>query len=156
MTPAASVSFFNAEFNEFLYAPIGSERNGMTLSLLSALARLNTDPWEEAAELSQLPKQTATLKLAAMIARLPPGAWAQVDCYAIADRLIKLLPRPEGSDAVPSEDDRGSRRINLPATPILIALALGLAALLIAATHEPSSGGDAPDIPAYTGSARVR
>jgi hypothetical protein len=156
MTPAASVSFFRSEFNDFLYAPIGSERNGMTLSLLSALVRLNVDPWEEAAGLSQLPKHTAAQKLASLIARLPPGAWSQGDCYAIADRLIELLPRPSGSNASSPEEDRGSRRINLSAAPILIAVALGLAALLVAATREPSSGGDAPDIPAFIGSAKGR
>jgi hypothetical protein len=156
MTPAASVSFFNSEFNEFLYAPVGSERNGMTLSLLSALARLNLDPWAEAAGLSRLPKHTAAQKLASLIARLPPGAWAQADCYAIADRLIELLPHPSGSDPSSSKDGRGSRRINLSAAPILIAVALGLAALLIAATREPSSGSDAPDTPAYAGSAKTR
>jgi hypothetical protein len=150
MTPGASVSFFRPEFNDFLYAPIGSERNGMTLSLLSALARLNVDPWEEAAGLSQLPRHTAVQKLASLIARLPPGAGAQADCYAIADRLIELLPRPSGSDASSPEEGRGSRRI----APILIAVALGLAALLMAATREPSSRGEAPDISAYTGSAK--
>jgi hypothetical protein len=154
MTPGASVSFFRPEFSDFLYAPIGSERNGMTLSLLSALARLNVDPWEEAAGLSQLPKHTASQKLASLIARLPPGAWAQADCSAIADRLIELLPRPGGSGASSPEEDRGSRRIKLPAAPILIAVALGLAALLMAATREPSSRGDALDTPAYTGSAK--
>jgi hypothetical protein len=153
MTPAAATSFFRPEFNDFLYAPIGSERNGMTLSLLSALARLNVDPWAEAAGLSQLPKPAAAQKLAVLIARLPPGAWAQGDCYAIASRLIELLPRASGSDA---SSPRGPRRINLSAAPILIAVALGLAALLMAAIREPSSRGDAPDTPAYTGSAKWR
>lgn len=154
MTPAASVSFFRSEFNDFLYAAIGSERNGMTLSLLSALARLNVDPWEEAAGLSQLPKHTAAQKLASLIARLPPGAWAQGDCHAIAERLIELLPRPGDPGASSPEGDRGSRRINLSAAPILIAVALGLAALLVAASREPSSRDDAPDTPAYTGSTK--
>jgi hypothetical protein len=126
----------------------------MTLSVLSALARLNVDPWEEAAGLSQLPKHTAAQKLASLIARLPSGGWAHGDCYAIADRLIELLP-PPGSHASSPQEDRASRRINFLTAPILIAVALGLAALLlVAATREPSSGGDAPDTPAYTGSAK--
>jgi hypothetical protein len=37
-----------AEFDNFLYASIGADRNGMPLSVLSALARLDLDPWEEA------------------------------------------------------------------------------------------------------------
>jgi hypothetical protein len=59
MTPAASVLFVGSEFNDFLYAPIGVERNEMPLSVLSALARLNIDPWGEAAELSE---QRSTLR----------------------------------------------------------------------------------------------
>jgi hypothetical protein len=153
MTPAASVSFFNCEFGEFLYAPIGSERNGMTLSLLSALARLNIDPWEEASRLAQLPKSTATQRLASLIARLPQGAWAEADCCTIADRLIELLPRPSRSDSSSTEDAQ-SRRINPSAAPIVIAVALGLAALFLVATREPSSRGDASDTPAYAGSAK--
>jgi hypothetical protein len=99
MTPAASVFFVGSEFNDFLYAPIGSERNEMPLSVLSALARLDLDPWKEAAELSELPKDTATQRLATLIARLPGGRWAQADSGAIADRLIELLPRRGSSKA---------------------------------------------------------
>ena len=60
MTPAASVFFVGSQFNDFLYAPIGADRNEMPLSVLSALARLDIDPWKEAAELSELPTDTAT------------------------------------------------------------------------------------------------
>ena len=58
MMPGASVSFFRPEFDDFLYAAIGSDKDEMPLSVLSALARLNIDPWEEAAELSELPKSS--------------------------------------------------------------------------------------------------
>jgi len=92
VTPATSVSFFRSEFDEFLYAAIGVDRNEMPLSVLSALARLNLDPWKEAAELSKLPKDTAAARLETLIARLPGGPWAQADLGAVADRLIALLP----------------------------------------------------------------
>jgi hypothetical protein len=94
MTPAASVFFVGSEFNDFLYAPIGVERNEMPLSVLSALARLNLDPWGEAAELSKLPKHTATQRLASLIARLPAGRWVHADCGVIAGRLIQLFEPP--------------------------------------------------------------
>ena len=80
-----SVSFFRPEFDDFLYAPIGADRNEMPLSVLSALARRDVDPWEEAAELSELPKRTASQRLAALIARLPGGRWTQADSRGIAD-----------------------------------------------------------------------
>ena len=103
MTPAASVSFFRPEFNNFLYALIGADRNEMPLSVLSALARLDIDPWEEAAELAELPKDTATQRLAALIARLPDPRWVRADSRAIADRLIELLPYRSFQSAATSE-----------------------------------------------------
>ncbi len=103
MTPGASVSFFRPEFDAFLYAPIGTDGNEMPLSVLSALARLDIDPWEEAAELSELPKDTATQRLASLIARLPGGRWTQADSRGIAHRLIELLPR-RNSPKVPLTD----------------------------------------------------
>ena len=68
MTHSASVSHLGSEFDDFLFAPIGEDRNGMLLSVLSALARLDVDPWQEAAQLAGLPGETATQRLASLIA----------------------------------------------------------------------------------------
>jgi hypothetical protein len=46
----------------------------MRLSVLSALARAGVDPWEEAAHLARLPGETATQRLASLIAALPNGS----------------------------------------------------------------------------------
>jgi hypothetical protein len=99
MMRAASVSLVGSEFNDFLFASIGQERNGMLLSVLSALARLDVDPWEEAAELARLPAQTSTLRLASLIAALPGEPSADLDPGTIAARLVALLPRPASSDS---------------------------------------------------------
>jgi hypothetical protein len=147
VTPAAPVTFFRPEFDDFLFAPIGAERNEMLLSVLSALSRLNVDPWEEAAELSKLPKDTATKRLASLIARLPGGRWTQADSRTIADRLIELLPTRGSSKVVPSA--RGLGQMSA-ATKILICAALGVAALIFAASREPSSRSDPPDTPAFS------
>lgn len=66
----------------------------MLLSVLSALARMDIDPWEEAAKLAQLPRETATRTLALLIAALPSGPSVRPDPEAIAPRLIALLPCP--------------------------------------------------------------
>ena len=65
----------------------------MPLSVLSALTRLDLDPWQEAAELSELPKDKAAVRLETLIARLPGPRLTQADLRAIADRLTALLPR---------------------------------------------------------------
>jgi len=88
-----------SEFNEFLFAPIGEDRNGMLVSVLSGLARSDVDPWQEAARLAQLPGEAATQRLAALIGALPDKAASHPDPRTIAARLIALLPRRSGSNA---------------------------------------------------------
>ena len=146
MTPTA-VTFFRPEFDEFLFAPIGADGNEMLLSVLSALARLNVDPWEEAAELAELPKDTATQRLASLIARLPGGRWTQADSRAIADRLIELLPNRSSPKVLPLAYSLGKMSV---AAKILICAALGVAALIFAASREPSSRSDPADAPAFS------
>ena len=94
MTYSASASHLGPEFDDFLFAPIGAEKNGMLLSVLSALARLDIDPWQEAAKLAGLPGETATHRLASLIAELPDEPSPHPDPVTIAARLIALLPRP--------------------------------------------------------------
>jgi hypothetical protein len=101
MTRSASVSHLGSEFDDFLFAPIGEDRNGMLLSVLSALARLDIDPWQEAAQLAGLPGGTAAQRLASLIEALPDEPSAHPDSATIAARLIALLPRPASSN-IPS------------------------------------------------------
>ena len=149
MTPAVSVSFFRSEFNDFLYAPIGADRNEMPLSVLSALTRLNLDPWKEAAELSELPKDSATQRLATLIARLPGGRWAPAESGAIADRLIELLPHRRSSKVPLTEDAQGRHGMTGSTVARMLICAALVAALIIAASRE-SSRGDHADAPAFS------
>jgi hypothetical protein len=59
MTSPASVSGLTPEFDEFLFARINADTEETPLSMLSVLARLGLDPWEEAAKLAQLPRASA-------------------------------------------------------------------------------------------------
>src|SRR5213080_1446101 len=59
------------DLNKFLFAAVGEERNGIPLSMMSALAQLDLDPWEEAGRLSTLAKQEAIERLTGLILRLP-------------------------------------------------------------------------------------
>lgn len=94
MTYTARDSQLGPEFDNFLFAPIGDDGNGMLLSVLSALARLDIDPWQEAAKLSGLPGGAATQRLASLIAALPDESSAYPDPATVAARLVALLPRP--------------------------------------------------------------
>lgn len=57
-------------FDSFLYAALGQDRAGHTVSILSALARLGRDPWDEAAELSALSSAAAQARLQGLMARI--------------------------------------------------------------------------------------
>ena len=83
-----------SEYGAFLFASIGEESNGMALSVVSALARLDFDPWQEAARLTDLPKHLAAEALGRLIGQLPDGRWNRSDSATIAAGLVELLPRP--------------------------------------------------------------
>jgi hypothetical protein len=86
------ITFLSMEFNDFLFAPIGANGNGMYLTVVSALAQLDLDPWAEAAKLARLPGAIATQKLADLISRLPEIPGVRPDVTLIASRLTALLP----------------------------------------------------------------
>jgi hypothetical protein len=140
------------EFDAFLFAPIGEEQNGMLLSVVSALARLSVDPWQEAANLAQLPRATATRRLASLIAPLPDRPSTHLDPEANAARLIACLPRRVGSNAKSPE---ASRSVTVPrimqsqsvryAALILLVLLGGLG---IAASKQSAARVNTGDVPA--------
>ena len=65
----------------------------MLLSVLSALARLDLDPWREAAELARMPQQTARQRLTSLIEALPNQRPTGPEPETVSTRLIALLPR---------------------------------------------------------------
>jgi hypothetical protein len=129
-----SASQFGPEFHDFLYASVGDDRNGMLLSVLSALARLNLDPWKEAAELSRLPKDTAIGRLASLIASLPDGRSAFPNREAIAARLIALLPRRAGLE-IPSRNDLVGVSSLTKSHRLFIYVAMAIMAILLSVPY---------------------
>jgi hypothetical protein len=86
-------------YDRFLYAPILEQRNGTQLTVLSALARSNADPWEEAGRLAAMPRADAETALAAVLCQISDENWIRAESEAVAARLIEIL--------VP-KDERGS------------------------------------------------
>jgi hypothetical protein len=97
MTHAALSPLLGREFDPFLFASVGHQQNGMLLSVLSMFARLDVDPWQEAARLARMSKVTATARLSALIAALPEAPTAGVPIESVAGDLVALLPRPIAS-----------------------------------------------------------
>ena len=129
MALSARFSLLHSDLNDFLFASVGDEQNGMPLSVISALTRLGLEPWAEAARLAALPKALAAEALTPMIARLSL-AWGQrSDNLAIAQRVVGLLPK-RGQVAEPGREQTGAwdkRYSN--AVMLLGCLALGAAVL---------------------------
>lgn len=92
-TPPAAISRLATEFDDFLFALVGEDRNGVPLSVVSVLARMDLDPWQEASNLSALPAETAARKLVSWLDALPVATLKQANPGAVAVRLIALLPR---------------------------------------------------------------
>jgi hypothetical protein len=92
MALPARFSLLHSDLNDFLFASVGEEQNGVTLSVVSALTRLGVNPWAEAARLTPLPKARAAEALATLIARLPIRRTQSLDDLAISRRLVELLP----------------------------------------------------------------
>jgi hypothetical protein len=90
--------FRNTAFDPFLYAAIGEAPNGMSLSVQSAIARLDLDPWNEAANLSSMAPPAATERLTWLLSSLPSSQLTAPATATIA-RLVGLLPRAARSES---------------------------------------------------------
>lgn len=129
----------NREFDDFLQAPVSAPSDQMPLSVLSALTRLDVDPWGEASELSKLSKEKAINRLEQLIARIPPMASATVDGRAVATRLVELLPHGGGANPYPGIPGAGSKFSTVVVKRAVMALAiflLGVAAVLLSMTRD--------------------
>jgi len=147
---AASVFLPRSEFDEFLFAPICADSNGMTLSVLSMLARTGVDPWGKAAELARLPRETANDAVASFIVALPNGLVSPGDITANAARLSALLPRSLSRNGVSSESVTVAGTLNsthvIAIVVLLLCVLMGAGWLL--ASREPPMQADRSGLPA--------
>ena len=81
----------NPAFEKFLFATVGEDGNGETLSVLSVLARANLDPWSEAVSLAFVPRGIAAERLLQIMRELPDVPQDQASLVN-AQRLAVLLP----------------------------------------------------------------
>jgi hypothetical protein len=144
MTHTALAPLIGPEFDKFLYASIGEGRNGTMLSVLSALARLDVDPWQEAASLARMPREAATERLTALIAALPDEPTMDSPAKTIAANLAALLPKAAGlsvgsSDSAFASTDLQRRQIRFALSALALMIAVVLA-LSVNPSSAPGSG----------------
>ncbi len=125
----------------FVYADVTPEANGMSLSVLSALARRGLDPWQEARRLAELPAPVAVDRLAQTLAALPLVRVSLDDTKAIAGRLVALLP--PAPDMAPAGTHAADVVRSMAAAPrwmmlgMAAALMMGLIMPLFGTKHVP-------------------
>jgi hypothetical protein len=130
MVQSSSACLLGPEFDDFLFAPLGEEKNGMLLRVVSALARLDLDPWQETTSLARLPKETATERLAALIAVLPDRPAVLQDPVAMASSLIARLPRPSSLRAPSADRPSGNLNPVVTQSQVFLLIAFLLVMLL--------------------------
>src|SRR5271166_860647 len=132
--------------NEFLFAAVGTEANGMVLCLVSVFARLGHDPWREAGRLAGLPRVEATESLARTIAGMPTSAWPLPAATEIATRLIALLPMrsPKSGDDLETSADgtKAARAISIGLVLVSLAFALAFEAGVFTTSDAPKTRGN--------------
>jgi hypothetical protein len=149
---ARTISGLSTDFEAFLYASIDKGQGGaMPVSVLSALARLDLDPWEEAARLAALPKCNAARRLARILAHLPDASLAQRDVDAVASDLVELLPDHGGTRHYELPDGFISARLIGRRISLLTGVLLGLQ--WFATSCQPLSQRDVSSTPPATSTA---
>ena len=161
MKSVVSKSTLGSEFDEFLFTPIGEDRNGLPLSVVSLFGRMNLDPWQEAGNLAALSAEAASKRLALSLDTLTDPALREANSKATVLRLLAMLPRRVSSavqtpvvvtGAVAAPDPRARFR-----TIFFVASAIALVASQLLTTHrytatQPGvvSGPIAQTVPAQT------
>ena len=129
MTHAALSPLIGPEFDDFLCASIGEDRNGTELSVLSALARLDVDPWQEATSLAEMPRVAAEARLTALIEALRREPASAIPSKASA-ALVALLPKRKAPNVRASDSIVAAT--GSPRTQILLAFGAFAILMLIA------------------------
>lgn len=136
-----------ANLGAFLFADVGIEPGGMPLTVLSALARLGLDPWDEAGRLAGLPNREAIGNLACSLAALPGTPPADAD--GVAARLVALLPGRAAPSrlSLPRPTDTGLQAVRRRAAVLAVAGVLTGLALLLAGHLAAADNGAAASTP---------
>lgn len=135
-----SIRPLRRDLDQFLFASVGEEIDGVPLSVVSAFARLGLDPWEEAGRLSALGGREAAEQLARLIAELPGRSCPLGEARQMARPLVILLPSHEIARRVaPQIQIRPHYQrlaASLPSPAWIICAVLAAAVVFIAITHH--------------------
>jgi hypothetical protein len=136
MVNQRSVLNVTSRYENFLFAPICDEAGGMRLSVLSALARMNVDPWAEAARLASLPTPDAQKTLVSTLNAFPGKRQRSAETELLAARLIALLPKASEATTADAAKITGSRAQRNRSWLVWLCFAIAMSFLL---PHQPAT-----------------
>jgi len=82
-----------SDYDAFLFAELGEDRTGAAVTVLSALARLDLEPWTEARELSRLGREDAQVRLTTHFEAITDIPALALASEGRAETLVSLLPK---------------------------------------------------------------
>lgn len=106
-------------FERFLAAAVGEDARGDTVSVLSMLARLNLDPWDEATDLANMAHAPAQKRLEGLLAQCTEVPILASARGAIAVTLLEVLPR-RAKRSKPSADPVSPKAVSAPRPKIAV------------------------------------
>jgi len=109
--------YLSSEFDAFLSSPLWIDQNESPLSVMSALARLDIDPWAEAASLAALSKAAAVTRLSALLGPLPGAPVDKPDREGLCQRVLGLLPAGSPVPRLPAFVVATPSKPRIPARP---------------------------------------
>ncbi len=81
-----------SDYDAFLFAELGEDRTGAAVTVLSALARLDLEPWTEARELARLGREGAQVRLTTHFEAITDIPALALASEGRAAKLVSLLP----------------------------------------------------------------
>lgn len=82
-----------SDYDAFLFAELGEDRTGAAVTVLSALARLDLEPWTEARELACLGREDALVRLTTHFEAITDIPALALASQSRAAKLVSLLPK---------------------------------------------------------------
>ena len=82
-----------SDYDAFLFPELGEDRTGAAVTVLSALARLDLEPWTEARELARLGREGAQVRLTTHFEAITDIPALALASEGRAAKLVLLLPK---------------------------------------------------------------
>jgi len=155
-SPGDAFVLKNSGLDRFLFAEVGTEQNGSSLTVLSTLARLGKDPWAQAAEWARMTPAAMVVGLTQSIVQMPLCPRALVEAPATAARLVLLLPRQAGNTGQTAKtgqfEGRALNELKIPAWIPMAAFCVIMGLSIVAGTFAAAPPTQAPVVqPAQLG-----